>query len=68
MAFDCDIIIGGYVGGYLKDYLIDLSKLVMQMNKFDFDTSYLRCSKYHMEASAYGIAMWLIQKFYDTIG
>ena len=68
MAFDCDIIIGGYVGGYLKDYLIDLSKLVMQMNKFDMDTSYLRCSKYHMEASAYGIAMWLIQKFYDTIG
>lgn len=67
MAFDCDIIIGGYVGGYMKNYMMELNRLVMQMNKFDFDTSYLRCSKYHMEASAYGIAIRLIQDHYDSI-
>jgi predicted NBD/HSP70 family sugar kinase len=67
MAFDCDIIIGGYVGGYLKNYRMELNRLVMQMNNFDFDTSYLRCGKYHMEASACGIAIRLIQDYYDAI-
>ena len=67
MAFDCDIILGGYVGGYLNDFIIDLNKLVMELNLFDYDTSYIRCGKYHMEASAYGIAMRFIQEFFDTI-
>ena len=67
MAFDCDIILGGYVGGYLNDFIIDLNKLVMKLNLFDYDASYIRCGKYHMEASAYGIAMRFIQEFYDTI-
>ncbi len=67
MAFDCDIIIGGYVGGYLKSRMLELNRLVMQLNRFDFDTSYLRCSKYHMEASAYGIAMRLLQDFFDLL-
>lgn len=67
MVFDCDIIIGGYVGGYLKNYMMDLSRLVMQANKFDYDTSYLRCGKYHMEASACGIAIRLLQDYYSSI-
>ena len=67
MAFDCDVIVGGYVGGYLKSHMMELSRLVMQNNKFDVDTSYLRCSGYHMEASAYGIARRLLQDYYEAV-
>ncbi|NLJ30528.1 MAG: ROK family transcriptional regulator [Clostridiales bacterium] len=67
MVFDCDIILGGYVGGYVQDYLIELNQLVMELNKFDYDASYIRCGKYQMAASAYGIAMRFIQQFYETL-
>ena len=29
MAYDCDIILGGYVGGYLEKYMAELSKSVI---------------------------------------
>lgn len=67
MAFDCDIILGGYVGGYMEEFQMDLNKKVMQYNNFDLDTSYLSTGRYKFEASAYGVTMRFIERFFEHL-
>lgn len=67
MAFDCDIVLGGYVGGYLEEFLPELGRKIMEYNKFDLDTSYLRTGKYKLEAAAYGVTLKFIERFFDTL-
>lgn len=65
MAFDCDIILGGYLGGYLNDYQTELNKKVLQYNNFDLDTAYIHTGKYKLSASAYGVTMKFIESFLE---
>ncbi len=67
MAFDCDIILGGYVGGYMEEYLPVLGRKLMKYNQFDLDTSYLKTGKYKLESSAYGVTMDFVEKFFDSL-
>lgn len=67
MVFDCDIILGGYVGGYLEEYMPRLSEKVKQYNNFDEDTKYLHTGKYGLEASAYGAALYFIDGFFERL-
>ncbi len=56
MAYDMDIILGGDVGGVLRDYMMPLSQKVMAYNGFEYDISYLKQCSYDKEASAVGAA------------
>ena len=67
MAFDCDIVLGGYVGGYLKNYMSELGRRVLIYNKFDNDILYLRKCSYEKEASAVGIAMTFLDAYFKTL-
>ena len=67
MCFDCDIVLGGYVGGYLRPYMSQLGRKVMVHNKFDNDTLYLRNCSYEKEASAVGIAMTFMDEYFRTM-
>ncbi len=67
MAFDCDIMLGGYVGGYLKGYMGDLAQRVRVYNLFDDDAMYLKNCRYEREASAVGAAMYFTENFLDTL-
>lgn len=67
MAFDCNIILGGYVGGYLEEFRMDLNKRVLKYNNFDIDTSYIRMGKYKLEASAYGVTMGFADAFFESL-
>lgn len=67
MAFDCDIMLGGYVGGYLKAYLPQLSKKAVRYNLFESDTLYLRPCTYEKEASAIGAAMCFFDRFLNDL-
>ena len=67
MIFDCRIVLGGYVGGYLEEFMHELSRKVMQYNNFDVDTSYLRTGKYKLNAAAYGAALKFIESIFDNI-
>lgn len=64
--FDSDIVLGGYVGGYLRDFLNELANSSMRYNNFDYDASFLHCSKYTWEASAYGSAIITLRSFYEN--
>ncbi len=67
MIFDCRIILGGYVGGYLQEFMPELSRKIMEYNNFDLDTSYLHTGKYKYEASAYGAALAFIDSIFEKI-
>lgn len=67
MTFDCDIVLGGYVGGYLEEFLPELSRKIMKYNNFDLDTSYLRTGRYKLEASAYGVTLKFVEKYFDSL-
>lgn len=63
MAFDCDIIIGGDVGGYLEDYIDLLYRKIRQYNIFDSTNNYLRFGHYKLLSSAIGAAKKVTDEF-----
>lgn len=67
MAFDCVLVLGGYVGGYLKRYMSELGRKVLEYNKFDNDVLYLKNCSYDKEASAIGIAMTFLDEYFVTL-
>ena len=67
MAFDCDIILGGYIGEYIKPYMVELSRSMSGYNMFEQDALYLKNSRYGMEAAAVGGAMKYIEAYFETL-
>lgn len=67
MTFDCDIIVGGYVGSYLEDYLPQLKETLATLNTFENDGNYVKVCCYKLEASAMGAALQLIENFVDQL-
>ncbi len=67
MIFDCDIILGGYVGGYLEEFLPQLQRRIMEYNNFDLDTEYLRTGRYKLEAAAYGVTMPFVERYFESL-
>ena len=67
MLFDCDIILGGYIGGYMEPYLPQLKQLVLQRNPFDKTADFLRVCRVKHEALALGRALPFIHEFWKDI-
>ncbi len=65
MAFDTDVILGGDVGGYLGEYMVELGEKVQKNNLFDLDVGYLKNCSYQREASAVGVAKYFFQGFLE---
>lgn len=63
MVFDTDIILGGEVGAYLPDYMVELGQRIFKYNFFDGDISYLRNCVCKREASAVGVARHFFEEF-----
>ena len=49
MAFDCPVILGGYVGAYMEDQLEELRGRLAYLNRFDRDGGYVRVCRYRTE-------------------
>lgn len=67
MQYDCDIILGGYVGAYLSDYLEEFRQMVAKRNRFDEPRPYIFTCKYRFEAAAVGAALYYIDRFIRSI-
>lgn len=67
MAFDCQIIIGGYVGSHIEPHLGTLRVLAAQLNTFEADASYIRACRFKTEASALGAALRHVDNFISSI-
>lgn len=67
MLFDCDIILGGYVGSYSALFLEDLKRRLYQGDTFGHDTGYVTGCHYNTEAAAVGGALMYISQFIEAI-
>ena len=67
MAFDCDIILGGYVGSYMDDYIDELRAMVSAKDPFESTGEYLRVCNYKQEATAVGAALMYIAPFIANV-
>jgi len=63
MSFDCDVIVGGYVGAFLEEFGAPLRTLLEERNTFQWDSSYLRFCRYKLEAAAVGAALVQVEEF-----
>lgn len=67
MCFDCEVVLGGYVGSYMEPYLGRLQEKVAKKNIFGYMGDYLKVCKYRTEMSALGAAVCQIEKYINTI-
>lgn len=67
MIFDYDVIIGGYVGAYMNQYIDQLREMAAERNTFERDGSYLRVCNYQLEATAVGAALQYINEFIKSV-
>lgn len=65
--FDCTVILGGYVGAYIEDYLEELRLMVARMNPFVFSGDYLIACQCKTEAIASGAALNFVSRYLQTI-
>lgn len=67
MCFDCEVVLGGYVGNYMGPYIPYLWKLLKERDIFDSRECYIRACRCGEEASAYGAAVYEIENYIATI-
>lgn len=67
VSFNCDVVLGGYVGRYLEPYLDEIKKRVAERCNFETDGSYLHVTQLDTEASALGAALCYINEFVKEV-
>lgn len=67
MTFDCEVIVGGYIGAYISDYLPDLQDRVAALNTFEADGSYVKACRFTKEAAAVGAGLIYIERFIESV-
>lgn len=67
MCFDCEVILGGYVGNLIGPYIPRLRQMVAEKNLFGHDGNYVHACDYRSEASTLGAAIYLVENYIETI-
>lgn len=68
ILFDGTVILGGYVGAYIGDYMEELNRRVDDRNPFgDKAENYLRACRYKVEATAAGAAIFFVDHFLENV-
>ncbi|MDD3337791.1 MAG: ROK family transcriptional regulator [Lachnospiraceae bacterium] len=67
MLFDCDIVIGGYMGSCIVPYLDQLKMRIIAQDIFSPNADFVRACKLQTECSALGVALTFIDSFRKSI-
>lgn len=67
MVFDCQIILGGQTAGYLGEFRKELDRKVVEYDRLDPDTSFLKIGKCQTETPAWGAAMGFVDRFFEEL-
>ncbi len=67
MCYDCEVVLGGYVGSYMEPYMERFRKMVAEKNIFERSGDYVSACRYRVEAIAFGAAVLQIEKYIDSI-
>lgn len=63
MIFDCNVMVGGYVGCFLEQYAPTFREILAKRNTFEQDCAYFRYCTYQAEAAAVGAALLPLKNF-----
>lgn len=67
MCFDCEVVLGGYVGSHIGPYIPEFRKLVAKKNIYSDNGAFVRACKYQKAASAFGAAVYQMEKYISTV-
>lgn len=68
MVFAVDVVLGGYVGEYIEEYMGDLCERVNVRNPFgDKAEDYLHVSEYEGDQCSAGAAIFFVEEFMEQI-
>ena len=67
MALDCDVILGGFLSGYIEPWLPLLQKYVADGTLLDVGVDHLQLSTLRTHSSVLGAACHFVQEFITTI-
>lgn len=67
MCLDCEVVLGGYVGSYMEPYIGRLKSAVASKDLFGGNGEYVRVCRCRKEASAYGAALYQIERYISKI-
>ncbi len=67
MAFDCSVVLGGYVGGFMEAWMGELENELSQYRIFKNDRSFVRTGRYKREAAAVGAGIRFVEEFFDSL-
>lgn len=67
MSFDCEIIVGGYIGPFLEEFGGALEEKLASRNTFEPDSSYRKPCFFKLEAAAVGAALLHVERFLQSI-
>lgn len=67
MVFDCNVILGGYVGVYMDEHLDALREIISERETYQSNGLYISACRYKMHATAVGAALVFIERFLSNI-
>lgn len=67
MLFDSTIILGGFVGKYIDDYIEDIREILRKMDPFNEDLENIKACKFKDDPLAVGAALFLIDDFIKAV-
>ncbi|MBQ6386462.1 MAG: ROK family transcriptional regulator [Lachnospiraceae bacterium] len=67
LAFDCDIILGGFVSRYLEPWLPALKERIVERSPFESDADFVKLGRYPTKAGMMGVAWHFVQEFIEKI-
>lgn len=67
MLLDCDVVLGGYVGSSMGDFIRDIQNKVSERNTFAEDGSFIRICRHKTEAAALGASLKVIELFMEQV-
>lgn len=67
MAFDCDIILGGHVGGFMGGHMRTFGDKIRKYNNFEVDTSYIHIGQYKRECASIGAARTMVDHYIENL-
>lgn len=67
MILDCDIVLGGYVGSYLEEYIPMIRSKAAERNTFSETGAFIKACNYKIGAAALGAALYVAELFIEQI-
>lgn len=67
MILDCDVVLGGYVGSSMGDFIRGIQDKVLERNTFAEESSFIRICKHKTEAAALGASLKVIELFMEQV-